>query len=226
MVGIQTGIGLCNLQVMYGLTMVSYKNNPDVDYEIIFVGRSNVGKSTLIRALTGKNVPVGRRPGVTLRPSHLQFGDLVVTDMPGFGFMRGIKEHKQDLVKTAFVRYIEKQKDRIVMAVLVVDGKSFAEVVDRWERREEIPVEVEMFEFLRELELDVVVAVNKMDKIQDIDGTMDGVAQRLGMLPPWRQWLNVLAPISAKKGDVRALTGLIRNRIHNLSRDDLLAWIR
>ncbi|MDF1532572.1 MAG: GTP-binding protein EngB [Methanosarcinales archaeon] len=206
--------------------MVSYKNNPDVDYEIIFVGRSNVGKSTLIRALTGKNVPVGRRPGVTLRPSHLQFGDLVVTDMPGFGFMRGIKEHKQDLVKTAFVRYIEKQKDRIVMAVLVVDGKSFAEVVDRWERREEIPVEVEMFEFLRELELDVVVAVNKMDKIKDVDGTMDGVAQRLGMLPPWRQWLNVLAPISAKKGDVRALTGLIRNRIHNLSRDDLLAWIR
>ncbi|MCL7475453.1 MAG: GTP-binding protein EngB [ANME-2 cluster archaeon] len=206
--------------------MVSYKKNPDVDHEIIFVGRSNVGKSTLIRSLTGKNVPVGRRPGVTLRPSHLQFRDLVVTDMPGFGFMRGIKEHKQDIVKTAFVRYIEKHKDRIVMAVLVVDGKSFAEVVDRWEGREEIPVEVEMFEFLRELELDVVVAVNKMDKIKDVDGTMDGVAQRLGMLPPWRQWLNVLAPISAKKGDVRALTGLIRNRIHNLSRDDLLAWIR
>lgn len=211
---------------MYGLTMVSYKNNPDVDYEIIFIGRSNVGKSTLIRSLTGKNVPVGRRPGVTLRPSHLQFGDLVVTDMPGFGFMRGIKEHKQDIVKTAFVRYIEKHKDRIVMAVLVVDGKSFAEVVDRWEGREEIPVEVEMFEFLRELELDVVVAVNKMDKIKDIDGTMDGVAQRLGMLPPWRQWLDVLTPISAKKRDVRSLTGLLRSRIHNLGRDDLLSWIR
>lgn len=208
------------------MTMVSYKNNPDVDYEIIFIGRSNVGKSTLIRSLTGKNVPVGRRPGVTLRPSHLQFGDLVVTDMPGFGFMRGIKEHKQDIVKTAFVRYIEKHKDRIVMAVLVVDGKSFAEVVDRWEGREEIPVEVEMFEFLRELELDVVVAVNKMDKIKDIDGTMDGVAQRLGMLPPWRQWLDVLTPISAKKRDVRSLTGLLRSRIHNLGRDDLLSWIR
>lgn len=208
------------------MTMVSYKNNPDVDYEIIFIGRSNVGKSTLIRSLTGKNVPVGRRPGVTLRPYHLQFGDLVVTDMPGFGFMRGIKEHKQDIVKTAFVRYIEKYKDRIFMAVLVVDGKSFAEVVDRWEGREEIPVEVEMFEFLRELELDVVVAVNKMDKIQDIDGTMDGVAQRLGMLPPWRQWLDVLTPISAKKRDVRSLSGLLRSKIHNLGRDDLLSWIR
>ena len=211
---------------MYGKIMVSYKKNPDVDYEIVFVGRSNVGKSTLIRSLTGKNVAVGRRPGVTLRPSHLQFGDLVVTDMPGFGFMRGIKEHKQDLVKTAFVRYIEKHRDRIFLTVLIVDGKSFAEVVDRWEGRGEIPIEVEMFQFLHELNLDVIVAVNKMDKIKDIDGVMDGVAQRLDMLPPWRQWLNVLTPISAKKKDVKALTGLIRSRIHNLGRDDLLAWIR
>ncbi|MCL7414218.1 MAG: GTP-binding protein, partial [ANME-2 cluster archaeon] len=61
---------------------------------------------------------------------------------------------------------------------------------------------------------------------KDVDGTMDGVAQRLGMLPPWRQWLNVLTPISAKKKDIRGLTGLIRNRIHELCRDDLLAWIR
>ncbi|MCL7414876.1 MAG: GTP-binding protein EngB [ANME-2 cluster archaeon] len=206
--------------------MVSFKKNPDVDYEIVFVGRSNVGKSTLIRSLTGKNVAVGRRPGVTLRPSHLQFGDLVVTDMPGFGFMRGIKEHKQDIVKTAFVRYIEKHRDRIVLAVLVLDGRSFAEVVDRWEGRGEIPIDVEMFQFLHDIDLDVVVAVNKMDKIKDIDGVMNGVAQRLGFLPPWRQWLDVLAPISAKKGDVKAVSGMIRSRIHNLGRDDLLAWIR
>ncbi|KPQ40916.1 MAG: GTP-binding protein [Candidatus Methanoperedens nitroreducens] len=39
--------------------------------EIIFVGRSNVGKSTLIRALTGKKVPVGKLPGVTRKPLHL-----------------------------------------------------------------------------------------------------------------------------------------------------------
>ncbi|MDF1556694.1 MAG: GTP-binding protein EngB [ANME-2 cluster archaeon] len=206
--------------------MVSFKKNPDVDYEIVFVGRSNVGKSTLIRSLTGKNVAVGRRPGVTLRPSHLQFGDLVVTDMPGFGFMRGIKEHKQDIVKTAFVRYIEKHRDRIVLAVLVLDGRSFAEVVDRWEGRGEIPIDVEMFQFLHDIDLDVVVAVNKMDKIKDIDGVMNGVAQRLGFLPPWRQWLDVLAPISAKKGDIKAVSGMIRSRIHNLGRDDLLAWIR
>jgi len=80
--------------------------------------------------------------------------------------------------------------------------------------------------FLRELDIDVVVAVNKMDKIKDIDNAMDGIAIRLGLLLPWRQWLDILAPVSAKKGDVKAITILIRDRIHDLGRDDLLKWIK
>lgn len=202
------------------------KSKPNSSHEIIFVGRSNVGKSTLIRSLTGKSVPVGRRPGVTLKPLHLQFNDLLITDMPGFGFMSGVKERKQDIVKTKFVRYIEQNKDNITIVILVLDAKSFAQVVDRWEGRGEIPIDVEMFQFLRELDIDVIAAVNKVDKIKDIDNVMDGVAVRLGLLSPWRQWLDILAPVSAKKGDIKAVTVLIRNRIHDLGRDDLLKWIK
>jgi GTP-binding protein EngB required for normal cell division len=202
------------------------KSKPNSSHEIIFVGRSNVGKSTLIRSLTGKSVPVGRRPGVTLKPLHLQFNDLLITDMPGFGFMSGVKERKQDIVKTKFVRYIEQNKDNITIVILVLDAKSFAQVVDRWEGRGEIPIDVEMFQFLRELDIDVIAAVNKVDKIKDIDDVMDGVAVRLGLLSPWRQWLDILAPVSAKKGDIKAVTVLIRNRIHDLGRDDLLKWIK
>ncbi|MDL5501605.1 MAG: 50S ribosome-binding GTPase, partial [Candidatus Methanoperedens sp.] len=47
--------------------------------EIIFVGRSNVGKSTLIRALTGKKVPVGKLPGVTRKPLHLPYQNIQIT---------------------------------------------------------------------------------------------------------------------------------------------------
>lgn len=206
--------------------MPKSKSKPNSSHEIIFVGRSNVGKSTLIRSLTGKSVPVGRRPGVTLKPLHLQFNDLLITDMPGFGFMSGVKERKQDIVKTKFVRYIEQNKDNIIIVILVLDAKSFAQVVDRWEGRGEIPVDVEMFQFLRELDIDVIAAVNKVDKIKDIDNVMDGVAVRLGLLSPWRQWLDILAPVSAKKGDIKAVTVLIRNRIHDLGRDDLLKWIK
>lgn len=58
--------------------------------EILFVGRSNVGKSTLIRALTGKKVPVGKLPGVTRKPLHIPYQNLQITDMPGFGYMSKI----------------------------------------------------------------------------------------------------------------------------------------
>jgi len=63
--------------------------------------------------------------------------------------MSGVKERKQDIVKTQFVRYIETNKDHIILVVLVLDAKSFAQVVDRWEGRNEIPVDVEMFQFLK-----------------------------------------------------------------------------
>ncbi|HPJ84471.1 MAG TPA: 50S ribosome-binding GTPase, partial [Methanothrix sp.] len=39
--------------------------------EIVLIGRSNVGKSTLFRQLTGKKVRVGRRPGVTVGPARV-----------------------------------------------------------------------------------------------------------------------------------------------------------
>jgi len=220
-------LGLLQSAVIYYTVMASPKKNAS-KYEIVFVGRSNVGKSTLIRSLTGKHVPIGRRPGVTRRPENLTSGDLIVTDMPGFGFMSGVKDRKQDIIKTKFVRYIEDHSDRIILAVLVLNSQSFAEIVDRWSGRGEIPLEVEMYQFLQELELDVVVAVNKIDKTKDKnrDNVMDGVAKRLDILPPWKQWPDKLIPVSAKKGDVKALSGLIRSRIHELGRDDLLGYIR
>jgi len=195
--------------------------------EIIFAGRSNVGKSSVIRELTGKKVRVGKRPGVTLKPYHLRFSDLLVTDLPGFGFMSGVKDRKQDLVKDTIVHYIEDNADRIRVAVMVVDGSVFLDLVERWEARNEIPIDVEMFGFLNELGIDTIVAVNKTDKIKpaDFDMVIDGIAERLGMLPPWRQWLETIAPICAKKGDIRSLKGLIRKHLHDDKRDDLFKYV-
>ncbi len=196
-------------------------------FEILFVGRSNVGKSSLIRELTGKKVRVGKRPGVTLKPSHLRFSDMLITDLPGFGFMSGIKERKQDIVKDKIVRYIEKNADRINVAVLVIEGSVFMDVSDRWDARGEIPIDVEMFGFLNELDIDTIVAVNKIDKIksEDLNVTLNGIAQRIGLIPPWQQWPQTIAPISVKKNDITSVKELIRKRLHDAKRDDLFRYI-
>ncbi|WP_292463841.1 GTP-binding protein EngB [Methanolobus sp.] len=197
-----------------------------VNFEIIFVGRSNVGKSSLIREVTGQRVKVGKRPGVTLKPTQIRFSDLLLTDMPGFGFMSGIKERKQDIVKDQIVRYIEKGAGRIRMAVMVVDGPVFVEVVDRWESRNEVPIDIEMYDFLKELDIDTVVAVNKMDKVKEEEQNtvLDDIANKLGMLPPWRQWIDIIAPISAKQGKIKPLNSIIRQRLHSEKRDDLYKY--
>ncbi|WP_236953788.1 MULTISPECIES: GTP-binding protein EngB [unclassified Methanopyrus] len=173
--------------------------------EIVLVGRSNVGKSSLIRAITRGAVDarVGKRPGVTRKPVfHELDGELVLVDMPGFGFMSGIPRGYQERVKDLIVRYLE-EKDNILFAIHVVDAKALPEIAERWERRGEIPIDREMLQFLNEVGLDPVVAANKIDKIKPIEFEehMDAVAEALGLFPPWRQWLDTLFPISAKTGE-------------------------
>ena len=184
--------------------------------EIIFVGRSNVGKSTLIKALTGKKLKIGRRPGVTRKPLQIPYQNSMITDMPGFGFMSGISDESMDAIKNNIVHYIENNAENIALAVMVVNARSFAEIVDRWAGRNEIPVEVELFEFLHELDIGVVVAANKMDKVEDVDKTLDGIAERLGMMPPWKQWLDMIVPVSAKKGEIRGLKEVLHRRMEGM----------
>ncbi len=191
-------------------------------YEIVFVGRSNVGKSTLLRQLIGKNVRVGRRPGVTLKPNHFYLDDLLITDMPGFGFMSGISRQGQEQIKDMIVQYLDENADRILAAVQVIDASSFIEITDRWERRGEIPIDVELFHFLHDLDIPVILAVNKIDKLKDIDSEVDQLIERFDMLPPWRQWRDRIALMCAKKGQVGELRFLIKERLHAAKRDDLL----
>lgn len=198
-----------------------------IGLEILFVGRSNVGKSSLLRELFGAKVKVGKRPGVTLRPIHVHVSDILITDMPGFGFMSGVKDRKQDIVKDKTVHYIENNAERIKIGVLVIDGPAFPEIVERWDSKNQIPIDIEMFDFLREVGIDTLVAVNKMDKVKENEYSLllDEIAAKLGLEPPWENWKHLIAPISAKKGDLKTLQGLIRDRLHEMRRDDLFKYI-
>ena len=203
-----------------------FEDRPDRE-EVVLLGRSNVGKSTLMRELTGHDVSTGRKPGVTRQPNHFDWAaeKFMFTDLPGFGFMEGVPDEHREQIKTDVVRYVEEYAARILVAVLVVDGKSAVDIIDRHSGPDEIPHDVELFHFLQDVGIPTVVAVNKMDKVDDEDERLDALCDRLGLLPPWKQWQDTVAPISAKRGSIEPLLEALRTHLHDHRRDDLLKFV-
>ena len=67
--------------------------------EVAFAGRSNVGKSSLINALTGRNTlaRTSAQPGRTKQLNFFDLGNrLVLVDMPGYGYAQAAKAVKED----------------------------------------------------------------------------------------------------------------------------------
>jgi small GTP-binding protein len=206
-----------------------FDTRPARDDEIVLVGRSNVGKSTIMRALTGHAVPTGKKPGVTRKPNHFDWSSesFMFSDLPGFGFMSGVEGDHQESIQTDIVRYLEANAADILVAVLVVDAKSVIDIIDRHTERGAIPHDVEMFHFLEELGIPVVVAANKMDKVEDRDERLDALCDRLGLFPPWQQYdEETIAPIVAKQGRIDALREALSTQLHAAKRDDLLKFVR
>ena len=205
-----------------------FEDRPACDNEIVLVGRSNVGKSTIMRELTGHAVPTGQKPGVTRDPNHFDWSaqSFMFTDLPGFGFMSGVEGEHREVIQTAIVRYLEDNADLMIAAVLVVDGKSVIDIIDRHSDRGEIPHDVEMYQFLAELGVPTVVAVNKMDKVDDKDERLNDLCDRLGLFPPWQQWdEEVIAPITAKAGRIDSLRTALQHHIREAKRDELLQFV-
>jgi len=193
---------------LFNITTVQIK--PVEKDKIVIVGRSNVGKSSALRALTGKMVRVGRRPGMTLKPNFIPYKGKTLVDMPGFGFMSGIGKKEQERIKDFIIHYLERSSD-VLFALQIIDAKAFAQIARRWEKRGQIPVEIEMFDFLNELNLNPLVVANKIDKIKKDrrDEALDEICEFLGLTPPWSKWTAIIVPFSAKTGE--GLDNLKRN---------------
>jgi len=203
-----------------------FEGRPNRDAEIVFCGRSNVGKSTLLRELTGHDFQTGQKPGVTRSPGHYDWAPeyFVLTDLPGFGFMSGVDDERREAIKTDLVRYVETNADKILVGVLVIDAKSAVDIIDRHAERGDLPHDIELFDFLRDVDVPTVIAVNKMDKVDDRDERLDALCDRLGLPSPWQQWQDTVAPVSAKRGSIGPLTDAIGTHLHDQKRDDLLKF--
>jgi len=175
---------------------------------VVFAGRSNVGKSSVIRALTGKRVPVGKRPGSTRREIRLEMGPVTLVDIPGFGFMAKRSKRAIEEMKTSIIHTLEEWSDQIVLAVLIIDAFLFREIVERWEKRGEIPIDIEFYAFLSEISPEVIVVANKMDKVRSVDraNVIEYIRMRLTEAVPNRP-LNLVEVSARRKTGIGELKG-------------------
>jgi GTP-binding protein len=136
------------------------------DRYIIFTGRPNAGKSTVINALTGLKLPVGKRPGTTTRVRMYPVGPgLTLVDMPGYGAKAGGSRVWEDRTKDSILAFIEENSGSIAAAVHVVNITTYIETEGRLSRKGYLSLDVEMVHYLREtLGAYPLVAANKIDK--------------------------------------------------------------
>jgi GTP-binding protein len=100
--------------------------------EIAFIGRSNVGKSSLVNALTGRRM-LARTSNTPGRTQQLNFfdlgGRLTLVDLPGYGFASASKTAIRSW--TALIRHYLSGRASLRRACLLIDARRGITDVDR-----------------------------------------------------------------------------------------------
>lgn len=124
--------------------------------EVVFLGRSNVGKSSLINALLGtkKMARTSSTPGRTQSVNFYRVNEVFrFVDLPGYGYAR-VPESVRKTWGPMIEGALERRRDRIVLAVLIVDA-----------RHEPTRLDQVMQEWLIAREIPYVVTATKVDKL-------------------------------------------------------------
>ena len=127
--------------------------------EIAFLGRSNVGKSSLINALTGKRglAFTSNTPGRTQALNFYRIdGSLYFVDLPGYGYARVPLAAKSEWAKL-INRYLE-ERSTLKLSFLILDA-----------RRGWMDKDLELKQWLEEKGHPYLVVVSKIDKLSKLE---------------------------------------------------------
>ena len=124
--------------------------------EYAFIGRSNVGKSSLINMLTERNklAKTSGRPGKTQLINHFKINnEWFLVDLPGYGYAKvskSIKKTFQSFIKQYFLN-----REQLICTFVLIDS-----------RLEPQKIDLEFMEFLGESGIPFCIVFTKADKLK------------------------------------------------------------
>ena len=124
--------------------------------EFAFVGRSNVGKSSLINSITGRKklAKTSKTPGRTQLINYFKVNnEFYIVDLPGYGFAKVPKEMKAEWGKT-MERYVASDRKKLVFVLLDI-------------RRVPSEEDMEMLVWLDHHDIPFKIIFTKMDKVSN-----------------------------------------------------------
>lgn len=146
--------------------------------QVVFVGRSNVGKSTLLNRLVGRNAlaRISSKPGRTRAVNYFDIDKrFYFVDLPGYGYARVSKTERQAWAQL-MDQFLRSVSDT-AMVVQLVDAYVGATALDE-----------QATEYLRSLGIEPLIAATKADRVprgkrekalSGIRKTLDGHASRV-----------------------------------------------
>ena len=149
---------------------------PSGPTEIAFAGRSNVGKSSLLNALTNRKTlaRTSNTPGRTQQLNFFALGEhpenarLRLVDMPGYGYALASKEKIAGW--TSMMHDFLRGRAPLARVFVLIDGRHGLK-----------PVDLEMFDILDKAAMSYQVVLTKQDEVR-ISARNAMVAQTLGVL--------------------------------------------
>ena len=167
--------------------------------EYAFIGRSNVGKSSLINMLTGKKglAMISQKPGKTQLINHFIInGAWYLVDLPGYGYARLSKDGREKL-KAMIEDYTLERKELVCLFVLVDS------------RHEPQKIDLEFIQWLGEEGVPFALVFTKADKLTKGRLAANLEAYKARLLEEWEE----LPPIFVTSSE------------QQLGRDELLSYI-
>jgi len=184
--------------VMSNSDVVKCPNEPIPEYA--FIGRSNVGKSSLINMLTERKslAKTSGRPGKTQLINHFKInGNWYLVDLPGYGYARVSKKDKKIFQKYITDYFIKRKQ--LVCAFVLVDV-----------RHEPQKIDLEFMEYLGKNRIPFSIIFTKADKLKPkaVEKNVDFYINEL-LTGVWEEAPNYFITSSSK----------------NIGRDELVNYI-